>query len=371
MITTQKHSVPISTPSFEKRQTNYQPNIFTESRQEFTELEKKIVVLVINQIGHMALKQQIVPGANVLFQIPFTELTKARYDQISAAADTLQLKRLKYRNDKTKKFDYIVPFPRVRSELVDGKRVVELTMFADVVPHFAELGQRYTKYECDVMLSLSSVYAQRMFEIVSMYSNRGQKQFVYSVAELRDILNCPDSYRYVDFKINALELAKRELQQKAGITLDWIPSRKEGKKIIELTFFIKTAHQLAIEGVKQDQLVVNNMSINEAVATSWQLMKAYKLKDWQKDLIASERELLEIFYRVDSELANGLRNNIKNPTAYLVKSLGIDQVKAPASRTKEPRAKSVTATTRTDVPSARKGTTQLVGDLFGDIIGSK
>jgi len=200
-------------------------------------------------------------------------------------------------------------------------------MFADVVPHFAELGQRYTKYDIDVMLSLSSVYAQRMFEIVSMFSNRGQKQFTYSVVELREMLNCPDSYRYVDFKINALDLAKRELQQKANIYLDFSPSAKEGKKIVELAFSVKTNQQLAVEAVRQDQQQINEMSINEAVTTAWQLMKNYKLKAWQKDIIISDHGLIETFYRVDSELANGLRVNIKNPTAYLVKSLGIDQKK--------------------------------------------
>ena len=238
MISSQNPSLLLAAPIFARRQTNYQPNIFTESRQEFSELEKKIVVLVINQIGHMSLKGEIIAGANVVFQIPFTELTKARYDQISAAAETLQRKQLKYRNDKMQKFDFITPFPRVRSEVVDGKKVIELTMFSAVVPHFAELGHRYTKYDIDVMLSLSSVYAQRMFEIVSMFSNRGQKQFSYTVTELREMLNCPDSYRYVDFKINALDIARRELQQKANIHLEYVPSAKEGKKVVELTFSV-------------------------------------------------------------------------------------------------------------------------------------
>ncbi|WP_460926612.1 RepB family plasmid replication initiator protein, partial [Spirosoma agri] len=304
---------------FNKHPTNYQSNLFTESRQEFTELEKKIVVLVVNQIGHMALKGELKPDKNVKFHIPYTELTKDRYNLVSDAADTLQQKRLMYRNDSTNDFHYITPFPSVKSDMVDGRKVITLIMFAEVVPHFAELGQRYTKYDIDVMLSLSSVYAQRMFEIVSMFHNRGQHQFTYTVAELRMMLNCPDTYRYNDFCQNALCVAQRELRKKAAINLEWEPSKKEGKKVSELTFSIKTAKQLAAEAVKQDQQQINKMAINEAVTTAWQLMKGYKLKPWQKDLIISDYSLLETFYRVDSELANGLRTNIKNPTAYLVK----------------------------------------------------
>lgn len=327
----QENTPLLTTSIFNRYPTNYQPNLFTESRQEFTELEKKIVVLVVNQIGHMSLKGEIVEGANVKFHIPFAELTRTRYDQISAAAETLQQKRLTYKNDKTERFDFITPFPRVRSEVINGRKVIELTMFADVVPHFAELGQRYTKYDIDVMLSLSSVYAQRMFEVVSMYHNRGQKQFRYGVDQLRMLLNCPDSYTYNDFKKNALKVAQRELHDKAHLSLEWTPAKKVGKRIIELDFTIKTAQQIAAEAVLQDQQMVNKMSITEAVSTAWQLMKNYKLKPWQKDLITSDHSLLETFYRVDSQLGNGLRINIKNPTAYLVKSLGIDQMKAPKS----------------------------------------
>lgn len=320
-------------PLFQKRPTNYQPNVFTESRQEFTELEKKIVTLVVNQIGHMSIKGETVAGSNLIFYVPFSELTKNNHTQIADAAESLQSKRLAYRDDTKKEFHYITPFPSVRSALIDGKRVIELTMFSAVVPHFAELGQRYTKYDIDVMLSMSSVYSQRMFEIVSMYQSRGQYQFTYRVDRLMEILNCPSQYIFNDFRRNALLTAQRELREKACIHLDWTP-RKEGKKIVELAFVIKTAKELALEAVDQERRQVNKMSINEAVSTAWQLMKNYKLKDWQKDLIASDPELLGTFLRVDSELGNGLRTNIKSPTAYLIKSLGIDQMKAPAKTRK-------------------------------------
>lgn len=321
---------------FKKRPTNYQPNVFTESRQEFTELEKKIVTLVVNQIGHLSVKGGTKLGGDMVFRVPFLELTKTNnHSKIADAAESLQSKRLIYRSDKTQQLDIITPFPRIRFDVVDGQRVIELTMFSAVVPHFAELGQRYTKYDIDVMLSLSSVYSQRMFEIVSMYYNRGQYQFTYAVDRLMEMLNCPSQYTFNDFRKNSLLIAQRELQQKAGINLDWTPSKKEGKKIVELTFFVKTAKELAVNAVEQERRLINNMSINEAVSTAWQLMKAYKLKDWQKDLIASDPQLLGTFLRVDSELGNGLRTNIKNPTAYLIKSLGIDQMKAPARKVKQ------------------------------------
>lgn len=359
-------------PVFAKRSTNYQPNLFTESKQEFTELEKKIVVLVVNQVGHMAIKGELNPKANVILTIPFSMLTRDHHKQIADAAESLQSKRLIYRNDTKNKFDFITPFPRVRSEMVDGKRVIELTMFSDVVPHFAELGQRYTKYDIDVMLSLKSVYAQRMFEIVSMYHNRGQRQFNYAVDRLMMILNCPERYTFNDFKKNALDVAQRELHQKASIFLEWGPAKKVGKRVIELNFFIKTDQQLASEAVSQDRQAINQMSINEAVTTAWQLMKGYQLKSWQKDLIVSDHSLLETFYRVDSELANGLRTNVKNPTAYLVKSLGIDQQKAPKKTTPPPvKAANNQMSIIPPGPEIRSASAQSIASIFSIMSDSK
>jgi plasmid replication initiation protein len=351
---------------FKKRPTNYQPNVFTESRQEFTELEKKIVVIVVNQIGHMSIKGDIQPGTNLVFHVPFSELTKKNHSIIADAAITLQSKRLLYRNDKSEQLDVITPFPRVRFDRIDNKKVIEVTMFADVVPHFAELGQRYTKYDIDVMLSLKSVYAQRMFEIVSMYHNRGQLQFNYKVDRLMEILNCPEGYTFNDFRRNALLVAQRELRDTAGIFLDWTPIKKEVKRIVELTFSIKTSRQLAVEAVDNHQQQINKMTINEAVITAHQLIKNYKLKDWQRDLITSEYHLLETFLRVNSELESGLRTNIKNPTAYLIKSLGIDQMKAPR-KTKN----TVSVPVTTQGPSLRTSEPKSIQSLFGDILPPK
>lgn len=355
-------------PLFQKRPTNYQPNVFTESRQEFTELEKKIVTLVVNQIGHMSLKGGYQPGSNLVFNVPFSELTKNNHKQIADAAESLQSKRLGYRNDVKKEFHYITPFPSVRSAMVDGKRVIELIMFSAVVPHFAELGQRYTKYDIDVMLSMSSVYSQRMFEIVSMYQNRGQHQFSYRLDRLMEILNCPPQYIFNDFRRNTLLIAQRELREKASIHLDWTV-QKEGKKVVALEFSTKTVQQLAAEAVKQDQRTVNNMSINEAYTTAWQLMKNYKLKGFQKDRILSDHSLLDTFFRVDSELANGVRQNVKNPTAYLVKSLGIDQLKDPKPKSKpEPKMAQPTLSLFPQGPALRTGSAKSIAAIFGDMI---
>lgn len=317
---------------FNRYPTNYQSNLFTESRQEFSELEKKIVTLLVNQLGNMAVQGKIQPDVNVVLTIPYSEITKDRYDRITEAAESLSKKRISFKNERNDSFTFITPFPFVQSLFTDNRRFIEIKLLADIVPHFAALGQRYTKYDLDVMLSLTSVYAQRMFEIVSMNVHIRKMRFSYLVDELRNILNCPDSYRYVDFKINVLEVAQRELQQKAGIVLDWKPSRKEGKRIVELEFEIKTKQQLAIDGVKEDALKLGSLSPNELVLKGYEVMATYQLKPWQKDIIITDMPLLETLFRVHSEFINGMRPEVKNRTKYMAKSLGLDKIKAPQKK---------------------------------------
>ena len=351
---------------FNRYPTNYQSNLFTESRQEFSELEKKIVTLMVNQLGNMAVQGKIQPDVNVVLTIPYAEITKDRYDRITEAAESLSKKRISFKDERNGTFTFITPFPFVQSLFTENRRSIEIKLLADIVPHFAALGQRYTKYDLDVMLSLTSVYAQRMFEIVSMNFHIHKLRFSYLVDELRNIINCPVSYRYVDFKINVLEVAQRELRQKANIILDWSPSRKEGKRIVELEFEIKTVQQLAIEGVKEDGQILSTMSPNELVIKGYEVMAAYQLKSWQKDIVITDRNLLETLFRVHSEFLNGMRPEVKNRSKYLAKSLGLDKLKQPV-------VSSPPAVTQLSIDSVatRSRTSQTIGAVVGSMIPKK
>ncbi|MFD2937558.1 replication initiation protein [Spirosoma flavum] len=314
---------------FNRHSTNYQSNVFTLSRQEYTELEKKIVILVVNQLGNLAVQGKLQPGVNMVFSLPYSELTKDHHSQITAAAEGLSKKRISYKDEQQGEFVFVTPFPFVKSQLINNRRYIEIKVLADVVPHFAALGQRYTKYDLDVIWSLSSIYAMRMFEIMSMHQHIKKTRFTFSVDELRYILNCPDTYRYNDFQKYVLEVTQRELKQKANILLEWKPSLKIGKRVVELEFEIKTEHLLASEGVKEDALRLSTMSPNELVIKGYEVMAHYQLKPWQKDAVVTDMQLLETLFRVHSEFVNGLRPEVKNRNRYLAKSLSLDKLRAP------------------------------------------
>jgi plasmid replication initiation protein len=314
---------------FNRHSTNYQSNIFTLSRQEFTELEKKIVILVVNQLGNLAVQGKLQPNRNQAFLIPYSELTKDHYAQVSAAAESLSKKQIAYKDEKKGDYLFITPFPMIRSVMQNNRRYIEIDVYANVVPYFADLGQRYTKYELDIIWSLSSVYAIRIFEIVSMHQHIKKTRFTFPVDEMLYILNCPSSYRYADFQVNVLEVAKRELRNKAQLIFEWSPSKKIGKKVVELEFQLKTVQELGAESVVDDQMRIAQLSASERVILGYQIMAKYQLKSWQKDYIITEPGLLDTLFRLHSEFENQRRPDVKNKNKYLAKSLGLDKLKEP------------------------------------------
>lgn len=324
--------------AFELRSTNYQPNAITESRQEFTEMEKKIVVLAVNQLRHVA--QTWKQGQNITLSIPYAELTDSHHGKISAAANTLNTKRIIQQDlsdPDEPEFDYLVPFPRVRSTKFQGKRYLELLMLSEVVPAFIELGKRYTSYNLKLMLSLSSIYAQRMYEIIMMFYGRGQKSFTYEVSKLRIALNYPADHDYFDFKRKAILIAQQEIQQKIGLYFEFAPSRKEGKAIHELRFEVKSARDLIDEDVETDRLIAQAMQPHEVAVVAKNLIHNYKFTKKQQNQILEDTALMETFIRLHTEFHHGKRE-VKNPTAYMAQSLGFGKAAPKADATPKVRA---------------------------------
>lgn len=313
---------------FQRKKDNYQPNLFTESRQEFSENEKKIVSLVINQLR----KDVIIDwtGHNLEFLIPLTELTDANHDRIKKSVFSLASKKIiqDFGNDSKDGIIYrvIVPFPVVEYCKIKNNSFIRVKMISDVVPYFIELGKQYTKYSLDIILSLGSIYSQRLYEIIMLHLSRNQRSFKYSVDKIKFMLNCPDNYTFNEIRRWALMPSMKELEEKSGIIFSFIPSKKEGKKVIELEFNVKSRIEVALEGVFSEAENFKSASSLEKRDYTIRLLNNYKFTRKQQDDILTDPIKWAIFMQIDSEIFNGVRN-VENPTAYIAKSLGFDKPK--------------------------------------------
>lgn len=312
--------------AFSKRPDNYQPNPITESRQEFSEIEKKIVVSVINQLGNVAKTWN---GHNIHFVIPFTELTDTNHVKVKKAAESIITKRITLVDKVSSSSDdtyyhLIVPFTEVLLRKINGKDFLEVVMNSSVVPFFIELGKHFTKYSIDIMLSLGSIYAQRMYEIIMLHVGRKQRKFNYSVDKLKFMFNCPESYTFNEIRRWALDTSQKELKEKAGIIFTYQASKKAGKRIVELLFEVKSELELALDAISTESETFKQATPMEQKDYIMRLLNNYSFTRQQQTEIMSNPEKWSVFLKIDSEIFNGLRKDVDNPTAYIAKSLGFN-----------------------------------------------
>jgi plasmid replication initiation protein len=324
------HSNELQVVEFKTKGHNYQPNLITESRQEFSDNEKKIVSFIINQFRKDWIGDW--KGKNLEFLIPVSELTENKQTRIKECADSLSKKRILQDfgdnpiiEDGVEIFSRnITPFPITEYVKINHSSYIRVTMFSKVVPMFVELGKHYTRYSLEVILSFKSVYSQRFYEIIMMHVGRKQRNIVYSVQKLKFMLNCPESYTYDDLKNRVLKSAQKELQEKAGIVFTFEPSQKEGKKILELTFTVKSNTELALEAMESEAKEYHKGTPLEKRDYVMRLLNNYSFTKTQQNDILSDPKKWSVFMQIDSEIYNGLRQ-VDNPTAYIAKSLGFDK----------------------------------------------
>lgn len=315
---------------YARKEHNYQPNLITESRQEFSESEKRIVSFIINQLRKEVVIQW--QGQNLEFLIPVSELTEKNHDRIKDAANSLGTKRIvqdfgsngKKEGDKEMFLRAFTPFPYIEYYKVGKSSYLRVTILSNVVPYFIELGRHYTRLSLEIILSLKSIYSQRFYEIIMMYVGRSQRNFTYSIDKLKFMFGCPESYTYNEIRKRALEPAQKELFQKANLIVDFGPSKKEGKRVLELEFNIKTKLELAFDSMVQEAESFKLGTPLEKRDYLARLLNNYKFTRKQQDEIMEDPQKWAVFMQIDSEIFNGIRN-VENPTAYIAKSLGFDK----------------------------------------------
>lgn len=309
---------------------NFQPNWITNAKHLFTEMETNIFLFVVNQLSNLAIEGIIEKGQNQRFYIPFSLIdpTLKNYNYIQKASKSLMEKKIEYYDDFTKNFDFITPFPRIRSLNLNGKRFLEVSMYSDVVPGFIELGRQYTKYDLCIALSLKSVYAKRFYQMVMQYVNLKVpvRVFRLSVKDLRFLLNCPENYRFADFHKHILKPSLKELELVGRIHFEVRATKKIGKAIEELEFSFKTEEMFIREEVAVAINQVNSMPDAEKLCAARQVMdRFYTLKSWQIDAILSNDTLLNKFVELDFQIEKGQKKINKSKTAYVVASLGLEK----------------------------------------------
>ena len=133
---------------------------------------------------------------------------------------------------------------------------------------FIELSTRPDKYIGDEkvwdmseealknVLELKSKYAFRLYELLKQYQSIGRRKF--SVSELRDLLGVEQGELklWVHFKTRVLEIAKREINAKTDLVIDYT-TKKVGRRIEFIIFSIRaqSREQKNKQSERYDELI--------------------------------------------------------------------------------------------------------------------
>ena len=119
-----------------------------------------------------------------------------------------------------------------------GKGYADVKISNDILPYLLSLKEQFTQYKLSQISTFSSMYAMRIYEILKSKESIGSSTIFLD--DLRRMLNMkPNTFKaFKDFRIYVLEIAKREINTKTDLTIDYT-FHKAGRKIIAVEFTIE------------------------------------------------------------------------------------------------------------------------------------
>ena len=185
---------------------------------------------------------------------------------------------------------------------IKGEAAIEVRFDPALKPYLLQLKEKFVKLNLDDLLKLNSIYAIRFYIIARVYKNLGQIKFL--VEELNDKLKTPKSYRkdFSLFKKNVLEIAKKEINEKTDLNINFEYVTK-GKKVAEVILKInggkatKTlSRSTSTFNLLDFKSFKNNLSKSDVIITYND--EEFQIKDgyiWKDEKILSKEDALRVW----------------------------------------------------------------------------
>lgn len=170
------------------------------------------------------------------YQIPlstFKFLTKDKnHNLLRSSCRSLMSKPLEvFTNDEWTIFNW---FSAIKYSKKDNS--IYCRFDKDLKPYLLQLKKNFKSYDLSYILTLSSFYSIRIYELLKQYEKIGSRTF--NLIDLCEILSTPKSLNiYGNFKRKVLDIAQRDLISNTDIYFSY-ETIKTGKKITDIKFNI-------------------------------------------------------------------------------------------------------------------------------------
>jgi plasmid replication initiation protein len=270
-------------------------NLLNEARYKLSKEEQKLllyVVAMLKEDGKNFLKGSKIYVKDFVSLLGISGHNK--YERVALMTENLLGKRLIIRTTESlKQMNWFTTFEYIWK---DG--TVDVKMNPDIIEYFIDLKRHFVKYKLSNILTLKSVYSIRIYEL--MKQNFYKKKVIYSLEELKEILGVEiDEYkRSRDFRINVLDKAFEEINDKTDIKFSFKEIRK-GRTVTDIEFEIS-------ESTKNESEVLS-MDTGELIIIKPTEIKSIDVSESKKEKLSlSKAELVEkaLLLTIPSHLTN-------------------------------------------------------------------
>lgn len=115
-----------------------------------------------------------------------------------------------------------------------GDGSVELIFDPKLIKYFTGLTERYTYLEIQTLLTFSSIYSIRIFNLLKQHKTRTK---TFNIEKLKEMLLITDKYKnFSDFKRYVIEPAIKDINEHSTMKVSYETDGTRGKKVSEITF---------------------------------------------------------------------------------------------------------------------------------------
>ncbi len=256
-----------------KSVTLWQSNVLTSARYELTKLEKNILYLAMREM-----KPTDPPGQ--LYYVSTVELRERtgeeiKYDRLRGTTKKLLSRVLEA---DLPNGDLLQTHFFSSVQYLKGTGTLEIAVDPKIRPFYGYLKSHFTTFQLDLAITLSSIYAKRLYEVFSMYKNLENKTFRISIEKLKLQLGLTDKDTgkdkyplYAGFKRDVLKQAE-EINSATDLAFTY-REIKRGRKVVELEFtVVYTPKEMEIDYNEQETALfsrlINDFSLRKDQATA-------------------------------------------------------------------------------------------------------
>ncbi|PLX01384.1 MAG: hypothetical protein C0594_13245 [Marinilabiliales bacterium] len=258
-----------------KDKTIVQHNAITMARYTMTSMEKKIIYYLLYVIGEKKELNNII--------IPVSEL-------VGKLSEDKEINYQHLRKATAKLIGRVYEIPKTTGEMLQvaiissaeykpREGLIEVSFDQKMKPYLLELKNNFTIFKLHQALSLSGIYSQRFYEMLSQFSDTGW--WKVTVDHLRELLKLKNKYSdYNMFKKKVILSAQKEIHSHTDLRFTW-EEEKIGRRIGILLFRIRKVEAEQIQIPFESELLER-------------LQKKYYVKQKQAITILREVPIKEV-----------------------------------------------------------------------------